>query len=264
MALASLKLEVCTYVIRNIHVILCFCFGQVQLFIDLTKNKLCRRLHLYPDGDKIHDADGYVSLYLVLAEAKSLPMGWEIDVNFRLFVHDQIRDRYYTIQDVNGKVRRFTEMKTEHGFAKLISLATFRDNASGCLVCDTCLFGAEVFVIQNTKRAMTCISMEGSEYRSSPVSWKVHNFSKLNHRKYIRELSVKGKKWCVTLSVSVSLSWFDSPPIPKTGPLKFANSCRPMISLTSSRFAAARDNGMWKLFNSTPLAFLHFQWLWKV
>ncbi|KAK3020837.1 hypothetical protein RJ639_045519 [Escallonia herrerae] len=263
------------------------------------------RMHLYPDGDKIHDADGYVSLYLVLAEeANSLPMGWEIDVNFRLFVHDQIRDRYYTIQDVNGKVRRFTEMKTQHGFAKLISLATFRDNANGYLVCDTCLFGAEVFVIQNTKRARSCISMEQSEYSSSPVSWKVHNFSKLNHGRILElfprgDESHKGKLsiylhvvdsttsfgynyvrdwWFGRDRISTRWPWdggvlgeftvrvidqFDSPPIPETGPLKFANSCRSMISLTSSRFAAALDDGMWKLFISTP-GILHLLWLWKV
>ncbi|KAK2990622.1 hypothetical protein RJ640_019902 [Escallonia rubra] len=111
------------------------------------------------------------------------------DERFRVFL--RVGAERKSTADANGKVRRFTEMKTEHGFAKLISLATFRDNANGYLVCDTCLFGAEVFVIQNTKRAMSCISMERSEYSSSPVSWKVHNFSKLNHRR-ILELFPRG------------------------------------------------------------------------
>ncbi|KAL7166597.1 hypothetical protein ACSBR2_037295 [Camellia fascicularis] len=45
-------------------------------------------------------------------------------------------------------------MKTEWGFAQLLSLSAFRGDftASGYLIHDTCAFGAEVFVVNHTSK----------------------------------------------------------------------------------------------------------------
>ncbi|CAL5429333.1 unnamed protein product [Camellia sinensis] len=56
------------------------------------------RLSLYPYGRKERNADGYISLYLVIAETNTLPLGWEVNVIFKLFVYDQIQDKYLTFQ----------------------------------------------------------------------------------------------------------------------------------------------------------------------
>ncbi|CAL5359409.1 unnamed protein product [Camellia sinensis] len=74
------------------------------------------KLSFYPNGDKKRKGEGHISLYL-----------------------------YMTMQDANGKVRRFHRMKTEWGFAQLLPLSTFNDADNGYLICDTCVFGAEVF-----------------------------------------------------------------------------------------------------------------------
>ncbi|CAL5381002.1 unnamed protein product [Camellia sinensis] len=105
------------------------------------------RLSLYPNGDEKRNGKGYISLYLVIAETSKLPLGWEVNVNFKLFVYNQIQDKYLTIQDTNGKVNRFHGMTTEWGFPQLLSLSTFSDPSNGYLVLDKCMFGAEVFVL---------------------------------------------------------------------------------------------------------------------
>ncbi|CAL5381004.1 unnamed protein product [Camellia sinensis] len=56
------------------------------------------KLSFYPNGDKKRKGEGHISLYLVIAETSNLPLGWEVSVNFKLFVYDQIQDKYMTIQ----------------------------------------------------------------------------------------------------------------------------------------------------------------------
>ncbi|CAL5436096.1 unnamed protein product [Camellia sinensis] len=76
----------------------------------------------YKCGDENRNGKGYISLYLVIAETSKLPLGWEVKVNFKLFVYNQIQDKYLTIQDTNGKVNRFHGITTEWGFPQLFSL----------------------------------------------------------------------------------------------------------------------------------------------
>ncbi|KAF7127128.1 hypothetical protein RHSIM_Rhsim11G0033300 [Rhododendron simsii] len=57
------------------------------------------KLSLYPTGDKERNGDGYISLYLVIAETDNLPLGWEVmNVYFKLFVFDKIQDKYMNFQ----------------------------------------------------------------------------------------------------------------------------------------------------------------------
>ncbi|XP_059444066.1 BTB/POZ and MATH domain-containing protein 1-like isoform X3 [Corylus avellana] len=108
------------------------------------------RLSFYPNGRKECNGKGSISLYLVIAETDSLPLGWEVKAICRLFVLDQIRGEYVTFQDANGKVRLFHGMNTEWGFGQFLSLTTFSDSFNGYLLEDSCVFGAEVFVIKCT------------------------------------------------------------------------------------------------------------------
>uniref|UniRef100_A0A6N2M4S0 MATH domain-containing protein n=1 Tax=Salix viminalis TaxID=40686 RepID=A0A6N2M4S0_SALVM len=57
------------------------------------------KLVLYPNGDKSRNGDGYISLYLVMADTSGFSPGWEINAIFKLFVHDQLQDKYLTIGD---------------------------------------------------------------------------------------------------------------------------------------------------------------------
>lgn len=57
-----------------------------------------RRLCLYPNGNIKSNGKGYISLYLAIADTKKLPLGWEVNVNFKLFVFNHKHDQYLTVQ----------------------------------------------------------------------------------------------------------------------------------------------------------------------
>lgn len=59
---------------------------------------LYRRLSLYPNGCKERNGSGHISLYLRILETNTFPPDWEVYVNHRLFVFDQKRDNYLTVQ----------------------------------------------------------------------------------------------------------------------------------------------------------------------
>ncbi|KAK7841563.1 hypothetical protein CFP56_015187 [Quercus suber] len=56
---------------------------------------------------------GHISIYLSIVNTEKSPLGWEVNASFNLFVYDQIRDKFLTIQDVEGAIRRFHDIKTE-------------------------------------------------------------------------------------------------------------------------------------------------------
>ncbi|XVF79798.1 hypothetical protein PTKIN_Ptkin15bG0018500 [Pterospermum kingtungense] len=151
------------------------------------------KLLLYPKGNKNRNGNGCISLYLQIAETETLPLGWQINVNFKFFVFDQIRDKYLTIEDA-GAVKRFHQMKTEWGFDQLLLLECFNDASNGYLVDDSCTFGAEVFVIEQ-KANWECLSMI-KQPDNNTISFKIENFSTLDQKYYESPpQTIAGLKW---------------------------------------------------------------------
>ncbi|KAJ0042337.1 hypothetical protein Pint_18305 [Pistacia integerrima] len=97
----------------------------------------------YPKRDKENKGEGHISIYLELVEISSLPAGWEINVIFNFFVFGQLQDNY------DRRIRRFHSTKTEWGISKFLDLEMIRNPSNGYLIKDTCVFGAEVFVVKN-------------------------------------------------------------------------------------------------------------------
>ncbi|XP_062164157.1 BTB/POZ and MATH domain-containing protein 5-like isoform X1 [Alnus glutinosa] len=152
------------------------------------------RLVLYPNGKKNSDGNGHISLYLAIAHTNDLPLGWEVNVNIRFFVFDQIRDKYLTIQDANGRVRRFHNLKTEWGFAQLLSHDTLNDPSNGYLLDDTCVFGVEVFVIKATGKGETLSMINQPQHNY--FTWRIDNYSNLKGEAYFSEhFTVEGRRW---------------------------------------------------------------------
>ncbi|KAJ8900366.1 hypothetical protein K2173_025006 [Erythroxylum novogranatense] len=105
------------------------------------------RLLLYPKGNsKCFDWKGYISLYLAIQDTDSFPKQWEVYVDFKVLVFDHVHNNYLVFQDLG--VKRYHELKTVFGFNKLLSLEAFNDVRNGYLDDDSCIFGAEVFVIK--------------------------------------------------------------------------------------------------------------------
>ncbi|XP_050210052.1 uncharacterized protein LOC126660534 [Mercurialis annua] len=155
------------------------------------------KLSVYPRGNKERKGDGYISLYLVLSESNNLTLNQEVNVNFKLFVYDYMRDKYLIIQDYNEEVRRFRGIKREWGFDKLISVANFKDDSNGYLYFDDCcMFGAEIFVIENGYIG-ECLSMV-KKPADNTYTWAIENISELDLYSTESEVfSIGGTKWSI-------------------------------------------------------------------
>ncbi|XP_059462000.1 uncharacterized protein LOC132190995 [Corylus avellana] len=160
---------------------------------------LDRRLVLYPNGKKNSNVNGHISLYLAIAATNDLPLGWEVNVHIRFFVFDQIRDKYLSIHDASGRVRRFHKLKTEWGFDQLLFHDTLNDSSNGYLVDDTCVLGAEVFVIKCTGKGES-LSMI-NEPQSNIFTWRIDNFTNMKNAYYdSKHFTVEGRRWKLSLN----------------------------------------------------------------
>ncbi|CAK9152274.1 unnamed protein product [Ilex paraguariensis] len=97
--------------------------------------------------------------------------------------------------DADGSVKHFHRFKTEFGFAKLLSLDTFNEASNGYLIDDSCMFGAEVYVIKSTGRG-ECLSLK-EETSDNSYIWEIKNFSEVkDHDQLFSEPFTIGKqKW---------------------------------------------------------------------
>ncbi|XP_047333322.1 uncharacterized protein LOC124936843 isoform X2 [Impatiens glandulifera] len=144
---------------------------------------LCRELQIHPNGNNEKGGKDHISIYLNLVETSSLGPGWEVNVYFNFLVYDQLRDKYFSIPD--SKVMRFHALKSQWGIAKFIDHDTFNDSSNGYLVKDTCVFGAEVFIIQQSRKLdVLSLLPEESRYNLVTHVWKVKSFSNLQLERY--------------------------------------------------------------------------------
>lgn len=166
---------------------------KIQSFSLLTTNSIERyesgkfeagghkwKLVMYPSGNKSKNVKDHISLYLALEESSSLHPGWEIYVNFKLFLYDHNNDNYLVLQDDVKKEKRFHRMKVEWGFDQFIPLKDFNLGSKGYLLDDICAFGAEVFVCREnyTGKGESLIMMKDAlPYKHV---WEIKDFSKLD------------------------------------------------------------------------------------
>ncbi|KAG7990176.1 hypothetical protein I3843_02G012200 [Carya illinoinensis] len=152
------------------------------------------RLVLHTNGKK--NKNSHVSLYLAIQNQNNLSLGWEANVNFRFFVFDQIRNKYLCIQD--DIVRRFHNLKPKWGFAQLLSHDTLSDPSNGYIVDDSCILGAEVFVIKGIGKGV-CLSMI-NQPQINYFTWRVDKFDTLKESYYFSNVfPVEGRKWKLKL-----------------------------------------------------------------
>lgn len=79
----------------------------------------------------------------------------------------------------DGKMRRFSAMKTEWGIEKFLPLDTFNDASNGFLVDDCCVFGVDIFVMNcdGGKGEIFSLIKQPNNYK---YTWKLNNFSQLD------------------------------------------------------------------------------------
>ncbi|KAI3497387.1 hypothetical protein L1887_39957 [Cichorium endivia] len=135
------------------------------------------RLDLYPNGNEEEEADGYISLYLIICNTESFSSGWNVHVDVKFFVYDHVRHKYVIFQDVGGKGINFHENQIKWGFDELISQEHFKKSCKGYLFNDSCVFGLEVFAIPVYTQKDRCLSMLKPPETMNTYTWRVDNFS---------------------------------------------------------------------------------------
>ncbi|XP_059298344.1 MATH domain and coiled-coil domain-containing protein At3g58270-like [Lycium ferocissimum] len=151
------------------------------------------KMIIYPNGDgNGHD---HISIYLAIVGTSFLDADWEVNATFSFLIFDQIHDNYSVVR---GMERRFRNIKTEWGFSKCISHATFKDPCNGYLVNDECVFGVDVYVTRN-HGVGECMSLL-KDVKAYKHEWRISNFSKLKiEHLYSEEFTVTGYKWKILL-----------------------------------------------------------------
>ncbi|CAH8363163.1 unnamed protein product [Eruca vesicaria subsp. sativa] len=138
------------------------------------------RLILYVTGNKEDGGTNHVSLYVRIEDTESLPTGWEVDVDLKLFVFNARQRKYLTVTD--EAVKRYNQGKREWGFGQLIPLSTFHNPNQGFIVQNTVSFGAEIFIIRPIGQ------QERVSFVSNPpdnvFTWRILRFSSLEDKFY--------------------------------------------------------------------------------
>ncbi|CAM8904235.1 unnamed protein product [Rhodiola kirilowii] len=155
------------------------------------------KLSLYPKGNETRGRKRYISLYLVSAEAGMVRLGSDdICAMFKLFIFDQKRDIYLTIQD--GEIRKFNSMKKKWGFTKMMSLKSFKKAKNGYLVDDCCIFGVEILVIPPVVKSASFSLIDNPT--SPSFIWKIDERSSWSDRiRYSDPFTALDYQWRLSL-----------------------------------------------------------------
>jgi hypothetical protein len=152
------------------------------------------RLVLYVNGNEKDGGKDHVSLYAKIVETESLPVGWEVNVDLKLFVYNGKLNKYLIVTD--GTVKRYNNATKELGYGQLIPQSTFYDGNDGYREQDTGTFGAEIYIVKpaQQKEKVTFISNPPDNV----FTWKILHFSTLEDKVYqSNEFLVGDRYWLV-------------------------------------------------------------------
>ncbi|KAL9162537.1 hypothetical protein ABFS82_07G096400 [Erythranthe guttata] len=152
------------------------------------------RLIINPNGDDNDKDCEYVSVNLAMADTSSLPANWEVNALFSISLFNQISGNYLSSLGVR---RSFLGMKSQWGLSNFISKKILLDQSNGYLINDTCVFGAEVFVIK--REAVTEYLSLKKDVIPYKRDWTISNFSQLGDVWQSEEFFVDDHKWKISL-----------------------------------------------------------------
>ncbi|EYU41010.1 hypothetical protein MIMGU_mgv1a026254mg [Erythranthe guttata] len=217
------------------------------------------KLIIYPNGDddKAKDCNDYISVHVAVANTSSLPANWEVNAVFSIFLFNQISANYLSSL---GMTRRFLGMKSEWGISKFISKKILLDPSNGYLVNDSCVFGAEVFIIKS-ETVTECLYLKNVDipYKRD---WKIPNFSLQGHVWQSEQFTAGDQKWKISLypkgngeaagrGVSIYLYYVGSERVKASYTIQIKNqvSDEHKNQIRTGRwFSASNDNWGWGTF----------------
>lgn len=219
------------------------------------------KLALYPNGNMKRNVKDHISIYLEIAGVDSLETGWEVYVNFRVFLLNQITRRYSVFKDDSTELKCYNwAMLDSAGFNKLITIENFKNSSNGYLINDTCVFGAEVFVCKEKRKGTgECLSRINGASTYKHV-WKIHKFSSSGAQVHNSEIFFAGGyKWKIQLypkgncsgkdsHLSLYLKLVDPETIPRGSDIYVEKTFRILDRINSRHYSL---NGIDKCSNAT-------------
>ncbi|XP_061993360.1 uncharacterized protein LOC133711221 [Rosa rugosa] len=112
----------------------------------LTDHKYCEwNLRLYPNGNKLGNGSGHISVYVELANLKSLPPGSKILAEFTIQILDQINGKHHSTKACK---RWFgaSPSTSVWGWAQFIRQDLFSNSEKGLLVSDCCIVETDITI----------------------------------------------------------------------------------------------------------------------
>jgi hypothetical protein len=157
------------------------------------------RLILYPNGDNARNGSNYISLYLSISDTQNLPLGWEVEADFSLFVYNSLSRKYKSYKLASTTL--FDWLKMDSGFSQLIPLDVFKETANGYLFGDACVFGAEIYVFgSSVAKRQTLSLMKKTDINKNQIigifTWTDGNFSTVNEVSLLSEKFTIGDLKC--------------------------------------------------------------------
>ncbi|KAL5732095.1 hypothetical protein ACHQM5_004751 [Ranunculus cassubicifolius] len=151
-------------------------------------------LVLYPNGNKLKGVEDHISVYLRCLSC--LPE--VILVSVTLLVFNHVKNQYLSVADLSC----VDSHVMESGFDKFLPLEIFKDPSNGYLVDDSCIFGADILVMENSITPNgQCLSMMTTKPPRFKYTWKVEKISSLEPYKeyYSEKFTTRGHDWKIGL-----------------------------------------------------------------
>ncbi|XP_015951335.1 MATH domain and coiled-coil domain-containing protein At3g58370-like [Arachis duranensis] len=105
------------------------------------------RILMFPKGNKVMFPKGnkvdYLSIYLKVSDAVTLPNGWTRFSKFQLVLINQIDSKLTKAKEAQ---HTFNARESDWGYTLFIPLADFYDHSKGFIVDDTCIIEAKISV----------------------------------------------------------------------------------------------------------------------
>ncbi|GAB4852779.1 hypothetical protein Ancab_016985 [Ancistrocladus abbreviatus] len=144
-------------------------------------------LVIYPKGKDVHD---HISLYVKLLD--KIRGGKCVHASFKFFVLNNETEKYITIQD--ARTRSFNAGHREWGISEAISAKDFFDKSNGLLINDSCTFGVEVYVVDQTLIKTSRLSMM-EEQTSRSYTWPIYDLSTIRPSLFSPQFKIEDRSW---------------------------------------------------------------------
>ncbi|KAM0930621.1 hypothetical protein ACQ4PT_000821 [Festuca glaucescens] len=161
-------------------------------------------LKLNPRDRKSGGKSEYVSLRLRLDDC-SLRSDTVVEASFKFLIYDQSYGKHYEHQVSHT----FQTESTSSGTSCMIPLRTLKEQSSGFLVGNSCVFVVEFIKVVTSKANDTIetlfVQKTNNTFSDPDVyTWNIEDFFALKSRDYSPKFEISGHKWYITIKPSGS------------------------------------------------------------